>query len=451
MNKMPANTKILLVILPLFWPKMPPLGLAYLQNYLIDKGISADILDLNNDYYNLAEEKLKTSWLISCNTFLEKNIISIIKQNYPAEFNAAVIKMLQYDIVGFSCFKSNINSTFQIIRLLKTQKSNIRIILGGPEITRQFFKTKGKFNKELLDLTDLIVVGEGERGLYDFITRKNDIKTVLKFFQLRNLNHLPYPKFQDINLNSYPKNSSIALQFSRGCIRKCNFCSERLLHKGFRVRPVKNTIDEIRYHLNRNKIKYFIFFDSVLNGDVKKLEGLCDAIIANFGSINWEAQIAIHNDMPEGIFEKMKNSGCYNLFIGLESGSDNTLRRMNKGYNAKQARDFFKKLNNAGLCFGVSIIVGYPGETDEDFKESLDFLIQNKELIPKIEQINPFTYYSGTNVDECGDYKLNTDSLKRMRIFIKQIKENNFKYTNAFLGNLIEKSYDQENRTRIGN
>ncbi len=134
--------------------------------------------------------------------------------------------------------------------------------------------------------------------------------------------------------------------------------------------------------------------------------------------------------------EKIKTSGCYNLFIGLESGCDKTLKKMNKGFTIKDAMSFFKKLNSTGIFFGVSIITGYPGETEPDFMESLNFIIKNKSLIPKIEQINPFTYYDGINTKKTG----NKDSLKRLDIFIETIKSHGFKYTNAFIGNLIEKT-----------
>ena len=60
-------------------------------------------------------------------------------------------------------------------------------------------------------------------------------------------------------------------------------------------------------------------------------------------------------------------------------------------------------------------------------------------IIPKIEQVNPFTYYDGTDTSASDDYKCQKTSLERMDIFIREIKRAHFKYTNAFLGNLIEK------------
>lgn len=419
---------------------MPPLGIGYLQSFLISKGEDCDILDLNNLFYNLSSLELKKSWLVSCNTPLEENIFSLIQKNHPEEFKSIVDKMLEYEIIGFSCFKSNIHSALKLARLLKSRNKATRVIFGGPEITRQYFKKSGDIN----GLADFIVVGEGEKGLLNYIA-SIQLRYPLEadsaagrfslFSELDNLDKLPFPVYKGMDLNAYPRKNSVPLLFSRGCVRKCRFCSEALLYKRFRVRPVKNVIEEIQYHKSKNKIDSFVFHDSLINGDLKKLEELCDKIIEKFGSIKWEAQIAIRNDMSGRLFEKIKKSGCYNLFVGLESGCDKTLKNMNKGFTAKDAAGFFKKLNDAGLFFGISVIVGYPGETESDFKESLDFIISNKSIIPKIEQVNPFTYYNGTSAGKNPD----KDSLKRLDVFIKTVKSHGLKHTNAFLGNLIEK------------
>lgn len=429
---------IILTIPPVFWPKMPPIGLGYLQSFLSDKNIKAEILDLNNLFYNLADESLKKQWLISCNVGLENSIVSIIKNAYRNEYEAAINKLLQFESVGFSCFKSNFTAVLGIIKDLRARNKDIKIILGGPEITRQFLK-KGQFTPEIMESADFLAAGEGEMPLYRYLNGENKSK-IAAFEQLKDLiNGMPFPGYDGLNFNSYPRRDAVALQLSRGCIRRCRFCSEKLLYKNFRVRQITSVIEEIKYHRQHHDTQYFVFFDSLINGDLKALADLCDKIIENFGAINWEAQIAVRSDMKQELFDKMKKSGCYNLFVGLESGCDRTLKSMNKGFTSREALDFFQKMNNSGLSFGISMIVGYPQETELDFKDSLDFIINNKADIRKIEQVNPFTYYDGTDADKEFDYKINKLSLERMEIFIREIKRHNFKYTSAFLGNLIEK------------
>lgn len=443
---------ILLTIFPVFWPKMPPIGLGYLQSYLLNNGINAEIIDLNNLFYNLSGTDLRKQWLISCNVSFEKAVLGIIKRNHPKQYDAVISKLLSFDVIGVSCFKSNFITTVEIINALKSKRKDIKIILGGPEITRQFLKNHGRFDGKLMQLVDLFVAGEGELPLYNFMVMnpafggmkffvkgKKYIGKTAKFEQLADLSSLSFPRYQGIDFNAYPKSDAVAVQFSRGCIRKCNFCSERLLYKNFRGRQAQSIIEEIGYH-KKNNIKYFVFFDSLINADINALEDLCDKIIDNFGSVNWEAQIAIRSDMKQAVFEKMKRSGCYNLFVGLESGCDKTLSNMNKGFTSRGAVNFFNQLKRAGLFFGVSVIIGYPGETDSDFEESMEFIIRNIDIIPKIEQVNPFTYYDGTPADRACDYKINKISLGRTESFIRAIKQHGFKYTNAFLGNLMEKN-----------
>lgn len=434
-----SRQNILLTILPPTWPNMPPIGLGYLQAFLAQKGVGVDFVDFNHVFYTLSDHQLQRQWLVSCNTFLEKNILSLIKQNNFKEFQSAIEKILNYEVVGFSCFKSNFDATLSIAELLKSKKSTLKVVLGGPEVTRQFFKTDGRFNDIILQVADHLIVGEGEIPLYKYLISNNTHKKIATFEQLSDLTDIPFPRYTGIYLDSYLRKNTIPLQFSRGCIRKCNFCSERLLYKNFRTRTVGSLIDEIRYHKTNNKTQYFVFYDSLINADLKKLDALCNGIIEHFGSICWEAQIAIRNDMDQKLFEKMKQSGCYSLFVGLESASNNTLKNMNKGFTTDDALNFFNALHQVNLFFGISIIVGYPGETEQDFQNTLNFIIQHKEIIPQIAQINPFTYYDGTSADETADYKVNPTALKRMEIFVEEIKRYKLKYTNAFIGNLIEK------------
>jgi radical SAM superfamily enzyme YgiQ (UPF0313 family) len=431
---------VLLVIMPLTWPKMPPIGIGYLQAFLSQKGIHADIADFNQSFYNISGRGLQKEWLVSCNANLEDTVLSLIRKNNVKAYQSALDKMLSYDVIGFSCFKSNYDTTLTLVEILKSKKNNLEIVLGGPEITRQYFKEEDTFPQKVTDKVDCLIVGEGELPLYRYLKGDAICERVILFEQLKDLTELRFPLYTGLDIASYPQKNTVPIQLSRGCVRRCNFCSERLLYKNFRMRTIKSVLDEIGYHKTHNNTRYFVFYDSLINADLRKCEELCDAIIERYGSISWEAQIAVRNDMPKTLFKKIKKSGCYNLFVGLESGSNRILKEMNKGFDTDDALTFFENLHSAGLFFGISIIVGYPGETEQDFQESLDFVLKHKDLIPQIAQINPYSYYDGTIANKDADYKINPDAMMRMEIFVREIKRHRFRHTNAFIGNLIEKN-----------
>lgn len=434
------SLSIALCLAPPFWPKLPALSLVCLNAFLREKGYAPGLFDLNNLFYNHADDALKSRWLKSIDPDLAENAFSLLQKKYSKQFKDAVKKLNSFEIVGFSCYQSNLKTSLSLAALLKLNNPDIKIIFGGPEITRLFFIDQANLSSEIFAQIDLLVVGEGEQVLADYLQKKVIDKKVILFSELESLNaYNPKSGYKQIDLSVYPRSKSISLMFARGCMRKCGFCSERLLYKKVRTRSIDNIIKEIAYH-QKNKVQFYIFHDSMLNMDLINLENLCDAIIKNFGRINWEAQMGIRADMSDQLFAKIKQSGCYNLFIGLESGSANTLKNMRKGFTKRTAVQFFEQLNKVGLYFGVSIIVGYPGETEDDFQESLKFLIEHKSLIPKIEQVNPFVYYSGTAVDNKHDFYQNKAIASKVADFISQLKEHKFKMTSAFLNNLVKGS-----------
>jgi len=343
-------------------------------------------------------------------------------------------ELIKYPVVGFTVYKSNQHVINEIARKLKTKDKSIKIIFGGPQVSSEYFKNKVGFEKQFQDICDLCVVGEGERPILSFL--QGDTKKLAVYEECVS-EALAIPDYSDFDLSEYPKKGAVSVTCSRGCIKQCTFCAEKLLYKKFRTQSTQKIIEQIAKHKNKG-VKQFIFHDSLINGDLNALENLCDEIVDKFGNISWEAQIAIRNDMPEELFKKIKKSGCYHLFVGLESGCDKTLKNMNKGFTSSDAVSFFKKLKKHELSFGVSIITGFPQERQEDFQESLDFIISNKEIIPKIEQINPFVYYAGIDLPKEADYKNRQESIKRAHIFIEKISDAGFKHTKAFMMNLVE-------------
>jgi len=130
----------------------------------------------------------------------------------------------------------------------------------------------------------------------------------------------------------------------------------------------------------------------------------------------------------------MQKSGCYNLFIGLESGSDAVLDNMRKGFTARTAERFLKTLYRQGLHFEISLIFGYPRETEKEFRETINFIRKNKKNIPKIAQVNPFTDYLN-RFSHQSPFK--DEPKEKVKVFLKVLEDENIRYTKSFINNLI--------------
>jgi radical SAM superfamily enzyme YgiQ (UPF0313 family) len=204
---------------------------------------------------------------------------------------------------------------------------------------------------------------------------------------IQDLNVIPWPTFKEFNLRQY-HTSSIPLFSSRGCIGKCNFCNDWSLSLPYRFRDARNIFEEIKYHVKNNHTHSFSFKDLLCNGDIPNLNLLLDLIIQSGLAISWDSQAIARKEMTYGLLCKMQQAGCHTLVYGIESFSNNVLKRMGKIFTSQIAEEVLKNTCQAGIRSFVNIIVGFPGETDEDFQETLRALERNGRYIESIGAVS---------------------------------------------------------------
>ena len=417
------------ILCPPVWEKLPSLGPAYLLSYLHSLGIDTFFLDLNNIAFKLALPEMQKSWTI--NRIFTTNFLFEYYFNKNFEIFEQIINTInknKINFVGFSVFNTNRYFVVETANHIKRKFPKVKIIFGGPEVFA--IKLEGYKN---LDFVDYFVTGEGEIALKKIITGLST-KNIFEFEEKKEINF--FPDFNDFDLNEYPRKKALPVLFGRGCINKCNFCSERLLYKYYRHKDENFFIDELFYYKEKFGIEWITFYDSMLNANIKSFEKVLDLMIKRKLQLKWDAQIGIRNDMNDEVFSKMKEAGCINLFIGLESGSDIILSKMNKNFTTAIARNFFKKLKDANLHFEISLIIGYPDETEEDFKKTLSFLDENINLIPKIAQVSIFKNYPGISARKTTEYE-EKKSMKKLEFFINFLENKKIPYTKSYINNLI--------------
>jgi len=139
-----------------------------------------------------------------------------------------------------------------------------------------------------------------------------------------------------------------------------------------------------KYHSNR-----FSFCDWTINLTQEHMENLCDNLLKHNIQIQWIGW-ARTNLLNETLMTKMKKAGCVGLRLGIESGSDKILTLMQKGIKSRQAAEILKCCTNNEIETYITLIVGFPHETQEDVEATASFIKENRAYITRIVSLNIF-------------------------------------------------------------
>jgi len=406
-----SDPEILLVIPPPFFIKMPHVGIAYLSTFLKSKGFGVLVSDLSLKLHNKAPEEFKRFWSVDfTNSFFLSEISEKIIRGFERELNDFVDEFLNTDIkvIGFSVNIISIYIANYIARRIKGRDPERLIIFGGPGT---FFEY-GRMSLQP-SFADIYVIGEGEVTLLNILRARRDnrgisstlglllVKDLSRYEALpppniRNLDDLPFPTFSEFDLPEYNQGQEykpMPLLLSRGCIRACAYCIDHIMWPKYRYRSADHVMNEISYHTTDNKAKSFELIDLTCSGNLKWLSGLCDRIINSGIKFDWVSYAMVRKEMDFELLLKMRRAGCNTLIYGVESGSDRVLKKMKKRYTAADAARLLRMTHDAGICTNMNIIVGFPGETEEDFDLTTEFIQQNRGCIDEITNVSGCTLF----------------------------------------------------------
>jgi anaerobic magnesium-protoporphyrin IX monomethyl ester cyclase len=401
--------QITLIQPPVWLTESPPYNISLLRAILKRRGHDVICLDLNIELYKYLERFPENQRWQSESAEIdywhnEKHVIRFIKGNNLL-INQFVQKILdtKSSILGFTVHNTSFFFSIELAKRVKEKQADKIIIFGGPQCFGNCEESRLLYEQPWLDS---ICFGEADECLPDLLDmiEKNNMKMApCPGFSYRdsggnmlsagnaglteNLDLLPFADFSDFNVEQYKR--ILPISTSRGCINRCPFCNESTHWGRFRARSGENVFSELMHQLDRYPyVEEFWFNDSLVNGDMEALSKLCDLIIGSGINIRWSGQAAIREGMTKDFLIKLKKSGCTKLNYGVESGSDTTLKLMRKGYSANLAEQVIRNSYEAGINAGVNIIVGFPGETDMQFQETVRFLIRNISYIDCLV-INP--------------------------------------------------------------
>lgn len=309
----------------------------------------------------------------------------------------------KYDYVLFSSYiwgsqsiDRHIKITDKIYESLKDSLSKIdnkKTIVGG-NLVRHY--------KNKID-ADLLVEGGVEKDINDLVDKTGYVvpehKNVFCMpidYNILNIKdfQIPHKKIlEDIDI--VPDDDYVSLIFSRysiGCDRKCSFCNSR--HKGIYFTDIQRAKDSISSYVD-NGFNAIAFVDTYANSDKKFVEELCNWIIKRNINISWSHSVRLDANDPD-FYKMLYDAGCRQLFSGIESLSTKMLKEIRKGIKRETMLRNLEMIDNAGIFNSCNIILGLPNETRDDLKESIDVIVENKDVIDSVI-MNKFIMYSQTD------------------------------------------------------
>ncbi|RLG83180.1 MAG: B12-binding domain-containing radical SAM protein [Thermoprotei archaeon] len=361
--------------------KAPPLGLAYIASVLEEAGHKVGIIDTPT--------------------------LEIDQKTWLSE-----VRSWNPDVVGVSIITPTAPRGYRAIRELKRLEPDIPIIVGGPHPTFMY--------EEALDSgADVVVLGEGEytmRELVEVIERHGlnhkrlrDVRGVAFRDRdgrivvtpprppIENLDKLPFPARHLLPMDRYTlfgKPIKVAhVMASRGCPYGCIYCiTSYFWGRRIRFRSAKSVADEVEEIVDRYRARYIVFTDDELTVGRKFVYDFVNEMRSRGLDIVFACGSRVDH-VTKDYMKFLYDNGCVALYFGVESASQETLDRIGKRITIEQVRRVFRWKKELGGFATASFILGFPWETLEDMKRTVEFAI---ELDPDYAQFTVLTPYPGT-------------------------------------------------------
>ncbi|MDR3291593.1 MAG: B12-binding domain-containing radical SAM protein [Methanobrevibacter sp.] len=316
-------------------------------------------------------------------------------------------KIKKYDLVGYSIMSVNAEKAFNLIKVNKDINKNVIICVGGvdPSIRPDIYVDN--------DLIDQVICGEGEIAFLNLVkmVKNNYLVEKLVFGEkIEDLDTISfidrslfphetiydyhyYPSENRLDIKMEPKNPYFTFITSRVCKYNCSFCqpvSKKIFGKKERVRTVKNFIDELKDIRRKHGMNSFSIMDDNFLQNRDWIEKFIEMYEETHMDLKFELLSRVdHIYNNRDLIPKLKDIGFFATFIGFESGSDKILKYLKKGTTAILNEKSAQILYDNKISTVASMMFGFPNETHEDYKLTIDFVSKFKKMNFVFNAYNP--------------------------------------------------------------
>lgn len=342
----------------------PPLGAAYLAAQTRQRGIETSIFDCTFGSFRQLQEDLSA---------------------------------YQPDMVGIYSMITLSRNTFQIAEMVRESFQASLLVAGGPlptlypeRYSRQFDAVfRGEvdlsFPRFCQDYFEQGVSSQPLKqlplGSYDglFISDNDlQVNNPTVHYNQKTIQSFPLPDRSDFDHSAYQKawikkngSKTASIIITLGCPFSCDFCSRPVFGNVFRRRNLDAVFEEIEQIRGLGYDSLWIADDN-FTLSIPFLKEFCHGMVGK--KIKWSCLSRV-TGINEEIARMMKEAGCQRVYLGLETGSQETLERMNKKATVEEGIHAVQQFRKAGIETAAFFIVGYPGETISSIEATFDLAL----------------------------------------------------------------------------
>jgi radical SAM superfamily enzyme YgiQ (UPF0313 family) len=424
-----SKKKILLSLMPFWSPLAPPLGISSLKSYLEQYDYNIVIHDFNTEdilweilekYMQILRDAVPVNrqgnfhmvgfdvlsnhlLVIEKNYFtaVDKGVIAVMDGVISEFYNSfkqrlhEVFREEKPDVAGISVYTPSLGPSLFAFKSIKEELPAVKTVMGGGVFADHLALNSPnfiEFVKRTESYIDNIIVGEGEILFEKCLSE--ELEPGRRVLSLNDINrenlHLeaaPIPDFSGLNLSAY---SQMAIYATRSCPFQCGFCSETIQWGKFRKKKGERIADEIAALKRKYGGKLFMFGDSLMN---QVIDDLSSHLVRQGMDIYWDGYLRTDGNVAElSPAQLWRKAGFYRARLGVESGSQHVLDLMDKKMTVEQIKKAVKNLAACGIKTTTYWVIGYPGEKEEDFRQTIELLTELKDDIYEADW-HPFYFF----------------------------------------------------------
>ncbi len=326
-----------------------------LEQTAVEKNLSLSLVN----YTDTSCSPLRSEELVQAGEDYEKNI-------YFPYFSRRIEQLLaenDYTAVGLSLsYLSQAPTCFAIIGFIKKNFPEMTLLLGGGLVTS--WLSQPNWNNPFEDLVDQLIGGCGEEQLLQFL----ELET--KHYNLPDYSTFPLDKYLSPGF-------TLPYSASSGCYwHKCSFCPEVAENNPYITRQPGSTAQELDQLQDHYRPTLIHFLDNALNPTFLK------QLINKPPGAPWYGFARVSKELQDQDFcHQLRKAGCVMLKLGLESGNQQILDKMNKGVSLQAISTTLHCLQQAGIATYVYLLFGTPYESSKEAADTLNFVVDHSDAV----------------------------------------------------------------------